>query len=104
MAQDQKLGNVLLTIVEKETGSDLVISKELCADVPMGDLTDQVAQEFEAGSSYDRILPGASVRFIKLEGRRAYKFTASGGGALDNSLTLLEAGIRSGSTIELHKR
>jgi hypothetical protein len=110
--QDNVLGQNYLTVVEKLTGEDHSLLLHLNYDVPLSRLVKQLAMEFQAGEGYSRVPTGdpiaptghtESVGPI-LAAARAYVLTASGGGALDQGLSLHENSVAPNATIELHLR
>jgi|SRR6516165_8652835 hypothetical protein len=110
-ASDQKIGQALLTIVEKVTGNNFTLNLDLNFDVPLDQLTDWVAMNFAAGEGFTRHftdpVTGDDIGSFTWDqsARRIYTFWKSGAaGAMDMGLTLFENGVHSGDTIELHHR
>ncbi len=112
LLQDNILGQSYLTVVEKITGEDHSLLLHLNADVPLARLVKQLAMEFQAGEGFSRVPTGSDVAptghtktfGVVLEAPRAYVIKASGGGALDQGLSLHENSVLPDATIELHLR
>lgn len=110
--QDQVLGQKYVTVVEKLSGEDHSLLMHLNMDLPLSRLVKQVAMEFQAGEGFSRVPTGTDVlptgHTLSLvpieEAPRAYELKASGGGALNNGLSLHENSIKENETVELHLR
>ena len=110
--QDQVLGQKYVTVVEKLSSEDHSLLMHLNMDLPLSRLVKQLAMEFQAGEGFSRVPTGSDVdptghvlSLAPIEiAPRAYELKASGGGALNNGLSLHENGIKDGDTVELHLR
>lgn len=112
LLQDNVLGQNYLTVVEKITGEDHSLLLHLNYDVTLSKLVKQLAMEFQAGEGYSRVPTGSDVDptghtktfGVILAAPRAYVIKASGGGTLDQGLSLHENSVVPDATIELHLR
>lgn len=110
--QDQVLGQRYVTVVEKLSTEDHNLLLHLNMDLPLSRLVKQIAMEFQAGEGFSRVPTGSDVdptghvlSLAPIEiAPRAYELKASGGGALNNGLSLHENGIKDSDTVELHLR
>jgi hypothetical protein len=110
--QDNVLGQDYLTVVEKLSGEDHSLLMHLSYDVVLARLVKQIAMEFQAGEGYSKVPTGSDVDPTGhtealtpiLAAPRAYVLKASGGGALDQGLTLHENSVLPDATVELHLR
>jgi len=110
--QDQSLGQKYVTVVEKLSTEDHSLLMHLNFDLPLSRLVKQIAMEFQAGEGYSRVPTGTDVcptghtlSLAPIEAApRAYELKASGGGALNNGLSLHENSIMENDTVELHLR
>jgi len=111
--QDQILGQRYLTVIEKITGEDHSLLMHLNFDVALNKLVKQMAMEFQAGESFDRIPTGSDVAPTGhtkslapiSEAHRAFVIHGGTGPVLlDQGLTLHENGVKENETIELHPR
>ena len=110
--QDQALGQKYVTVVEKLSTEDHSLLMHLNFDLPLSRLVKQIAMEFQAGEGFSRVPTGSDVSptghvlsLAPIEvAPRAYELKASGGGTLNNGLSLHENNIKENNTVELHLR
>ena len=112
LLQDQTLGQKYITVREELTGEQHTLLMHLNFDAVLARLVKQITMEFQAGEGFSKVPVGSDAAPTGhtvslgpiLSAPRAYVLKASGGGALDQGLTLLENGVAENGTIELHLR